>query len=1276
MDNGKEFPVKKVIKRDGRVVNFDEKRIKNAIKKAMISVGKYDEKILRKVTTYVLKVLADKYGREEIPHVEEIQDIVEFALMKYDLYEVAKAYILYRKERERIRKEKMLLLNKDYLDDVDKRFSLNSIRLLASRYLLRDQEGRVIESPKEMFQRVALLIVIPDILHDEKIFCKDGGCKKHVKEEFSPTKYENKLGLTLPDGSEVYWNRYHLERMKKLYDELDSNGNIKVSWSRFLDMLREGIFNDYAYRFLEYYELMVSKKFIPNSPTLFNAGTRLGQLSACFVLGMEDSIDSIMDAAKDAAIIFKSGGGIGINYSKLRPEGDIVFSTSGVASGPVSFMRIIDTVTDVIKQGGRRRGANMGILEIWHPDIEKFITAKAIEGHLENFNISVMVTEDFWEHFENNEEYPLKNPRNGDIWKKVNPKHIFHLIAEMAWRTGDPGLLFMNHINRRNIMKNLLGEIRTTNPCVSGDTRILTPYGWVRAREIFKKSIKSGFVKGVEADDELIGEGGDRHAYKTKVVTLIGKEEVYRTLHKEKLELYIPKIADAWVWHIGRKNGLRIKTKEGYEITVTSEHKFLTQRGWMEANKLEIGDIIELGRLHPSLLENLDIGEYNLDADVSFALGWLIGDGSFNKHYVTWFIGKRDKVAEERVRRGIEKLGGNPLSHTYLVDKDEYKIQYNRGTRVYKRVLELLKTYLKKSEDRELPELIWKLKLPALLSFLRGLFTADGYIDNDDVIRLRSSSIKLLKDVQILLIGLGIASRIYERPYNRESRYTTKGVEERRYESLGYLELVISGYSRVIFKELIGFESIEKLEKLSLRKAEREKIWATISSIEEVEEADFYDFTVPIHHNYVGNGLLNHNCGEEPLYPYESCNLGSMNLYAFIKFDEEGKAYFDWDDYHKTIRLALRFLDNVIDVNKFPLRKIENNTKKTRKVGLGLMGLADTLFALKIPYNSEEGFSLMKKFAEHLTYYAMDESIELAKARGVFPLYDKSGYPEGEMPIDGFYSRDEWTLNWMELRDKIIKYGIRNAEVTTIAPTGSISMIADTSSGIEPQFALVYEKRVTVGTFFYVDIELERQLRERGLYDESILKKISENGGSLQGIDEIPEDMKKIFVVAYDIPWWDHIRAQYEITKWICAAVSKTINMPNWVTIEDVEKAYLFAYKLGVKGITIYRDGSKGVQVLVTPSQRKGRYIHLIENRTPEMMKNLGIEIPKTGHPETVLAKKTVKVVEEFKPTPAAQQQTIETKRKMRCPECGSERLIFIEDCIRCLDCGWSTCTV
>ena len=886
-----EFPVKKVVKRDGRVVSFDPARIREAIRKAMVHVNKYDEETLEKVVSHVLSVIAEKYGRERIPHVEEIQDIVELSLVKFDLYEVAKAYIIYRKERERIREEKKKILEKDHVDEVDKAFSLNALRLMASRYLMKDEDGKLVEGPKQMFQRVAALIVISDILHDPEIFDKDYNQPEHPFEDFDPVTWEGKLGLgRRENGYEVTWNRWHLERMKSLYDELNSQHAMKLPWSAFLKLLTDGAFEKHYKEYRIYYELMVSKRFMPNSPTLFNAGARLGQLSACFVLDIDDNIESIMDAAKDAAIIFKSGGGVGINYSKLRPEGDLVFSTYGVASGPVSFMRIIDTVTDVVKQGGKRRGANMGILEIWHPDIETFIHSKEREGFLENFNISVLVSSDFWEKYEKGEPYPLINPRDNKVWKTVDPRRLFRSIAEAAWRSADPGMLFLDNMNRRNVFRESFGDIRSTNPC-----------------------------------------------------------------------------------------------------------------------------------------------------------------------------------------------------------------------------------------------------------------------------------------------------------------------------------------------------------------------------------------------------------GEQPLYPFESCNLGSINVYAFVK-QGEGGVYFDWDGLAEAVKWSVRFLDNVIDVNKYPLEQIEYKTKRSRRIGLGVMGLADTLFALKIPYNSEEGFKFMSKLMEFIAYHAYRGSIELAKERGPFPLYWNSSYPKGEMPIEGFYHPEWWTLDWNKLVEEIKRHGLRNSYVTTVAPTGSISMLVDVSSGLEPQFALVYEKHVTVGTFYYLDVEFERQLKERGLLNDAILKKVSENGGSVQGLEEIPEDMRKVFLVAYDIPWWDHIRAQYEVQKWVDASVSKTINMPAWVTVDDVLKAYLFAHHLGLKGITIYRDTSKSVQVLITPTQRMNRYIALTPNKTLEMMKEAGIELPQTESGESEASKKPVVQLiymgEEGVESVETRQARMEPKPKHptlkveRCPVCSSVNLIYQEGCTRCLDCGWASCVI
>ncbi|MEM1782732.1 MAG: adenosylcobalamin-dependent ribonucleoside-diphosphate reductase, partial [Nanopusillaceae archaeon] len=797
------------------------------------------------------------------------------------------------------------LLGKFYEEEVAKKFSVNAIRLMVDRYLLKDENGKLIEGPKQMFERVAALIVIPDILYDPEIYDKEGKQTVKPKESFNPEEFEGKLGLKkTKDGYLVKWNRYHLERMKYLYDYLNTRGNMKVSWSELLKKIQNGDFDKYYDNYLKYYNLMVQKKFLPNSPTLFNAGARLGQLSACFVLPIDDDMKSIMECATNAALVFKSGGGVGVNFSQLRPEGDVVASTAGVASGPVSFMKIIDTVTDVVKQGGKRRGANLGVLEIWHPDIVKFIHSKEVEGILENFNISVMITPDFWEYYEKNIDYPLLNPRilrkynvplpgEKDFNKEkipkeaivtyINPRNLLEEISYMAWKTGDPGCLFMDHLNSNNLLYNYKGPIRSTNPC-----------------------------------------------------------------------------------------------------------------------------------------------------------------------------------------------------------------------------------------------------------------------------------------------------------------------------------------------------------------------------------------------------------GEQPLYPYESCNLGSINLYAMIKF-EDGKAYFDWNEFKETIIWSYRFLDNVIDVNNYPIKEIEENTKASRRVGLGYMGLADSMYALGIPYASEEGFRFIMKISEWLTYYSMLESIERAKERGTFPLYKYSEYENGKLPVDGYYNKDLWTLDWDYLVREIKKYGIRNLTVTTIAPTGSISMLIDVSSGIEPQYALVYEKRVTAGNFYYVDIELERQLKMRGLYREEILKKIAENGGSLLGIEEIPIDLKKVFLTALDIPWWDHVRAQASSQIWITNTISKTINMPNWMTKEDVLGAYLFAYKLRCRGITVFRDGCKSKQVYYTSAEaskkRMEEYIKMInegiiENKTMNILKDFKIELPSWFY--SITSEKDIKINFLDKNLDKKSEKNI--KKLDKCPNCNGERLISQSGCLVCLDCGWSLC--
>ncbi|RLG99229.1 ribonucleotide-diphosphate reductase subunit alpha [Candidatus Bathyarchaeota archaeon] len=663
--------IRKIRKRDGRVVDFDASRIRDAIHRAFIAVELEDGEKAEKITREVVRLLEERFKRK-IPSVEDAQDIVIEVLRKRGYQKVAEEYEAYRKKKAEIRKLRRKL------GIVEPKLTVNALEVLRQRYLLKNEEGEIIETPAQMFMRVAKAIARVDRKYGE-----------------DPRKSQEK-----------------------------------------------------------FYGMMARLEFLPNSPTLFNAGTRLGQLAACFVLPVEDSLKSIFKAVMDMALIEQSGGGVGFDFSKLRPKGDLVKSTKGVASGPVSFMRVFDVATDVIKAGGKRRGAMMGVLRVDHPDIIEFITAKQKPGVLSNFNISVAIPDEFMEKVEKNEDYWLINPRNKEKVKKLKAREVWNLIAESAWKSGDPGVIFIDEVNRHNPTPEL-GRIEATNPC-----------------------------------------------------------------------------------------------------------------------------------------------------------------------------------------------------------------------------------------------------------------------------------------------------------------------------------------------------------------------------------------------------------GEQPLLPYESCNLGSINLSRMV---EDGKI--NWKKLRETVRNAVHFLDNVIDANKFPLREIERMTKANRKIGLGVMGFADMLIKLGIPYNSEKALSLAEKIMKFISGEARKKSVELGEERGSFPNFDKSIW------------KDKYST-------------MRNATVTTIAPTGSISIIAGCSSGIEPLFAISFIRNVLGGKrLFEINPLFELVAKERGFYSAKLFEEVAKTG-SIQKIDGIPEDVKKVFVTALDIsPEW-HVRMQAAFQKYTDNAVSKTVNLPCEATVEDVRKVFELAWKLKCKGVTVFRYGSKPEQVL------------------------------------------------------------------------------------------------
>jgi ribonucleoside-diphosphate reductase alpha chain len=910
LHNSKNKSILHIKKRNGTIVNFEQSKISNAIYKALVAAGKSDRNLAELLATKLLNKI-DKSGylgsanKDHVLSVEDVQDMVESILIEEGLAETAKAYILYRHERRKIREMKMKILNKKDLDEVDKSLDINSLRVLSSRYLLRNNNNEINEGPKQLFERVAILVAIPDILHDPAIFDLNGNYKQTLADA---EKYYEKLDdfdNKLKIGN-YYFNKFHFESLIRTYINEAKTGKMKTSFKEILRMIAGGKMANYGNKIFEYYNLMVSGEFLPNTPTLMNSGARLGQLSACFVLDMPDDMYSIMKSSTDAAMIFKSGGGVGINYSDLRPEGDIVASTSGVASGPASFMQIIDTVTDVVKQGGKRRGANMGILETWHPDIEKFIAMKTKPGLYENFNVSVGVWADFWKSLvsQGDHKYSLRNPRTKVHVKSIDSHQLMELIALSAWKSAEPGVIFFDNINKYNpVIKPKGGPLRATNPC-----------------------------------------------------------------------------------------------------------------------------------------------------------------------------------------------------------------------------------------------------------------------------------------------------------------------------------------------------------------------------------------------------------GEQSLYPYESCNLGSINLSKFVKRKADGMYDFDWQKYEQSIRVATRFLDNIIDVNKYPVEEIDVNTKLTRRIGLGIMGIADLLFLLQIPYNSKEGFDFMSKLAETLSYFSMDESVVISKSRGSFPLFAETDYKNGVIPLSGYYEtpKDLHCFEWDSLIEKIKNHGIRNSWTTTIAPTGTLSMIADVSNGVEPVFALVFEKRVTVGRFFYTSKVFENVLKEHGLYNDEILLKIANNYGSARGIDEIPEWIQNIFVTAIDVHWTEHLMAQAVWQKWISNAIAKTINMPGDVTVEDVKCAYLLAHEFGLKGVTIYRDGSRNEQVLhITGSEREKKfqvkpskylcdYIfnnikepYVIDQVTPIFKNYLENNDMVTTVDNTNFNNDLEASNFELNPlsrnTSDPYDNSMPESNREICPTC-KNFLIITEGCNMCIECGFSSC--
>jgi ribonucleoside-diphosphate reductase alpha chain len=1008
---------------------------------------------------------------------------------------------------ENVKGERQPITPPDYVNDCAIQLSENSVKVLEKRYLRRDVDGALLETPAGMFYRIAYHMAQVDRQHDEDV------------EEAART----------------------------------------------------------------FYDLLTERRFYPNSPTFTGAGTPLGQLAACFVLPIADdmgkSSDGIFSTLRVAALIQQTGGGNGFSFSRLRPQNDVVLTSSGRATGPVGFLRVYDQAFGEIAQGGSRRGANMGVLRVDHPDIESFITCKAEEGKISNFNISVAITDEFMNAVKADTDFDLRNPRTGKVMRSVRARDLFDTIVKYAHHNGEPGALFIDAANRTNPVPHLY-ELEATNPCVTGDTLIYSEHGLRRADELYHSKQPVDVVI-----DSRFGMASQTSSASP-------------------------------VFYTGHKPVFLLQTNEGYALKATADHRIMTANGWVALADLKQGDKVHI------LNHKGGFGSAGT-LELGRVMGWLLGDGTFNisEGAGLMFFGEDQELAA-RFAGYVNAIVGVTVHDNQFAPTRGYGVgvqtvpQRNEARVVSTRLKARLAEMGFASKDG-IPEIVYTGDEQMQRGFLQGLFSSDGTVlDNVDKganVRLWSASVTLLEGAQRLLLNFGIASKIYR---NRKSAGYKgmpdgRGGEKLYFTQAGH-ELAISKNNLLRFEQEIGFLQESKTNKLAAALAAygnrgpyAESFMATVQSMTPLGVEAVYDLTEPLTHSFIANGIVVHNCGEQWLGPYENCCLGSINLAVHVTTDANGAPIVDWELLRRSVRESTHFLDNVVSANAYvpAVPEVAEAAFRARRIGLGIMGLGDMMYELGIRYGSAEGQEFAAQIMEYVRYECMQASIELAEDRGPFLALSGSIFDDLQpggikwqppTPITPF-ERD-WqrpALDWHALSDRLKQHGIRNAAQTTVAPTGTIATVCGVEGyGCEPVFALGYIRHFKDGDksveLAYTSPLFEHALNTTSLSDrrKQEIKQYVATYGSCQEIDDLPAHIRHAFVVSSDISAEDHVRMQAAIQAFVDNSISKTCNFPEGATEDDVAKAYMLAWETGCKGLTVYVTGSRQEVVLETKATK------------------------------------------------------------------------------------------
>ena len=893
----------------------------------------------------------------------------------------------------------------------------------------------------------------------------------------------------------------------------------------------------------EFKGLLEGYHYLPAGRILSGAGTaRSVTLFNCFVMGaIDDSLAGIFEGLKEAALTMQQGGGVGMDFSTLRPKGAAVKGVGADASGPLSFMDVWDAMCRTIMSAGSRRGAMMGVMRCDHPDIEDFIAAKADAKRLRMFNLSVLATDAFMAAVKADAPWDLIFA--GKVYRTIRARSLWDAIMRSTYDYAEPGVIFIDRINAANNLS-YAETISATNPCITAETWIQTAEGPRQVSDLVDRPFTA-------VADGALWPSDERGFFAS-----------------------------------GTKPVVSLLTSEGFRLRLTADHRIRrithTTRlsrnwEWTEAGSLAPGDEVLLvdHRRAPAWGDAARAAD---DEAQGYLLGALIGDGVMKQDAAILSVWPGSvAVNGDAARPGALAVMDHILAAAAhlprradfkgwmeVPGRGEYRLKFAALTRLAR------KHGLSQGAKAVTPAM--ERRSSAFhQGLLRGLFDTDGSVQGAQEkgvsVRLAQSDISVLEAAQRMLARLGIVSAIYRTRRTAQMRRLPDGKGGYKlYPTVAQHELVISGANLALFAERIGFADSEKSARLRTtlasyrRELNREHFTATVESVTPDGEADVFDAAIPGLNAFDANGLWSHNCGEQPLPPYGACLLGSVNLAALVidPFTEDSRL--DEDELKRIASLAVRFMDDVVDISNYPLAPQRAEAMAKRRIGLGMTGLADALAMCGLRYGSEAAAEKAGHWMALIEDAAYRASVALAREKGPFPLFDRDAY----LSSGHVKSLPE------EIRKEIARHGIRNALLTSIAPTGTISLFAgNVSSGIEPIFSIAYDRKV-------LNPDGTRRTERVEDYAARVFWQLKGRDAAL------PES----FVTTSDLKPHEHLIMQAAVQRHVDSSISKTINVPASLSFEDFKAVYAEAYGLGLKGCTTFRPNEVTGSVLsIAPPQ-------------------------------------------------------------------------------------------